>query len=98
MKPTGSWMKNEQYLAQVGHFFGALSVMLIYGVFTHEMHVLVAFAVGAVLAAAKEFIYDMAPWGEGDSFGDSMMDYSFYIFGGTVGVWIAHLAVHHLCI
>jgi hypothetical protein len=90
-------MQNPQYLAQVGHFFAASWLMLIYGISTHENHMLIAFTVGITLAGAKEFFYDMAPWGEGDSLMDSMMDFAFYVAGGTSGVWLTHLLVHHLC-
>lgn len=95
----GSLFQNAQYLAQVGHFFGSLSVMLVYGIFTREWYMLFAFIVGVLLAAAKEFIYDVNPkWGEGDSWSDSAMDFSFYVFGGTVGMWLAHLAIYRICV
>lgn len=86
-------MQNAQYLAQIGHFFGALSAMLIYGVFMRESYMILAFTIGTMLAAAKEFVYDVASWGEGDSWQDSAMDFAFYLLGGTVGTWLAHLAV-----
>jgi len=92
MKPIGSWMSSVQYLAQVAHFFGAFSVVFVYGIFTREWHMDIAFAVGVALAGLKEFVFDVAPWGEGDSWGDSAVDFGFYVLGGTVGLFLAHLA------
>ena len=92
MKPVGWWMSRPQFLAQVGHFFGALSAVLIYGIFTREWHMDAAFAIGVAIAGLKEFVFDVALWGEGDSWTDSAMDFGFYVLGGTAGLFLAHLA------
>jgi hypothetical protein len=95
-------MENEQYLAQVGHAFGALSVVLVSALFalataTGWQPVAITFGIGILLAAAKEFLLDVnKTWGEGDSWGDSLMDFAFYVLGGAIGLgltaWAFHLA------
>ncbi len=92
-----SWMSNNQYLAQAGHFLGGAMVVFALGVFSHDAYTLWAFGIGTVLAAAKEFIVDTASWGEGDSWSDSLMDFSFYILGGTVGLFLSHFAFAGYC-
>ena len=82
-------MSNPQYLAQVGHFFGALSVVLVAALFGDWTAIWWAFGTGVVLASAKEFVFDTATWGEGDSWSDSLMDWSFYMLGGGVGLLLA---------
>jgi hypothetical protein len=93
-----AWMSSVQYLAQVAHFFGALSVMLVYGIFTREWHMIDAFMLGTAIAVAKEFVFDVAPWGEGDSWSDSALDFTFYLLGGALGAELSHLAfIYHCC-
>lgn len=79
-----AWMGDPQYLAQVGHFFGAYAVAFTVGVFASTAWFVGVVLVGVVLAAAKEFLFDLASWGERDSFRDSAEDFAFYM-GGRFG-------------
>jgi len=97
-KLPSNWEENEQYLAQVGHFFGALSVIVITALFSiafHEgwLHVLLALGVGVPATAFKEFFLDLRP-PESDSLADSVMDFGFYMFGAAVGVGLTALAFY----
>jgi hypothetical protein len=86
-------MSNPQYLAQIGHFLGGLSVVFVLGAFTSETGMWVTFGIGVLLAAFKEFVFDTASWGEGDSLADSAMDFAFYVAGGMMGAALFLLAV-----
>lgn len=90
-----AWESNPQYLAQVGHFLGGLTVVFVVGAFFGHEAMWEALGIGLVTAAAKEFISDLlpAPYGEGDSFKDSLMDFAFYVLGGLAGMGLFLLAV-----
>ena len=69
-KDAFDWMSNPQYLAQVSHFLGAACLILLSALFSlahgsRWMPVLITFAVGVLLATLKEFVFDVASWGEG---------------------------------
>jgi hypothetical protein len=91
-----SFMSNDQYLAQVGHTLGGAMAVFVASVFWGETGALWTLFIGVVLAAIKEFILDVAqpPWGEGDSWSDSMMDFAFYVVGGCIGFGLFVLAVY----
>ena len=55
----------------------------------------VALGIGVTAATFKEFVFDTASWGEGDSWSDSFMDWAFYMLGGAAGMAVSTLA-HHL--
>lgn len=94
-KPWYSFMMNTQYLAQVGHFFGAFSLIFTSGAFFGH-HLNPIFITGIALAAVKEFWFDLVY--EKDSLPDSLMDFTFYVLGGLLGVLLHHVAViHHTC-
>ncbi len=90
VKGSFDWMSNPQYLAQVGHLFGAY----FYVTLSCNTALLIAanwwvwllFGVGVAAATFKEFVFDTASWGEGDSWSDSLMDWSFYMGGGVLGL------------
>ena len=87
------WMSNPQYLAQVAHFLGgALLIVLSALFFGWGRPVYWTFGAGLALASAKEFIFDVAKWGEGDSWADSAMDWAFYVLGGLAGLGLAYWA------
>lgn len=98
--PRGAfdWMSSPQYLAQIGHFLGAACLVLTASLFAIVTRagwapIWWAYGIGVLLASFKEFVFDVASWGEGDSWGDSLMDWSFYMLGGLVGLglsWWAH--------
>ena len=76
-------MNDPQYLAQVGHFLGGGSILLVACVF-----------LGAH-AAIKEFWYDMHYELPKQTWGDSAMDFTFYLLGACAGFGLVALA-HHL--
>lgn len=85
-----SFMENEQYLAQVGHTLGGYSVVLTAAYAFHSWDpVLLVLGIGVVLASLKEFVFDVSSWGEGDSWSDSIMDWSFYMLGALAGLGVA---------
>jgi hypothetical protein len=93
------WMSDPQYLAQVGHFLGGLSVVFTFGVFFGSIGMWVTLGLGLSLAALKEFGFDTASWGENDSWADSAMDFGFYALGGLSGTVLSLLAIarHAAC-
>lgn len=89
-------MSSPQYLAQVAHVLGgALFVVLSMLFFGWGAPVLWTFGMGIVLASSKEFIFDVSSWGEGDSWADSLMDWIFYVLGGSAGLGLAFWAHWH---
>jgi len=80
---TFSWMSNPQYLAQAAHVLGG--ALLVFGVGVLWGAPIWAFMIGVLAAALKEFVFDTASWGEGDSWSDSAMDFFFYVAGGAAG-------------
>jgi hypothetical protein len=96
-----SWMSNPQYLAQASHFLGGAGLIVTAAMFSLATHsgwepTLWTLAFGVVAATAKEFGFDVAPvpYGEGDSWSDSFMDWTFYMLGGGVGMALAAWAYH----
>ena len=89
-----SWMSDPQYLAQAGHFLGGALLVFVASVFGGEHAMLWTIAVGLVVAALKEFVLDtsLLGFGEGDSWSDSAMDFSFYVIGAAVGSTLFLLA------
>ncbi len=75
-----TWMNNPQYLAQIGHFFGAYSIVItaymILG--PHWFYVAIALFLYAVV---KEFWWDMVYELPKQTWGDSIMDFVFYMLG-----------------
>ncbi len=87
------WMSSPQYLAQVGHFLGGLALVFVFGVFLGPLAMWLTLGVGLGVAAFKEFVFDTASWGEGDSWSDSAMDFAFYLLGGLAGMGLFLWAV-----
>jgi hypothetical protein len=98
---ANAWMSNPQYLAQIGHTLGGYGIILTTTIFAVVLSAgwkptLIALAVGIVIASLKEFVYDTnTKWGEGDSWSDSLMDWTFYMVGGGLGIGVSAL-VHYL--
>ena len=97
-----AWMSDPQYLAQVAHFLGAGGVALLAALFSMARRaswrpIIWTVVVGIPIAAFKEFVFDLAMWGEGDTLADSGMDFSFYMLGAAVGLglvaWAMRIAV-----
>ena len=64
-----AWMSNPQYLAQVGHYLGGASLLLTTGLFSLAAGagwrpVILTLAVGVFAASVKEFVFDVASWGD----------------------------------
>lgn len=93
-----TWMNNPQYLAQVGHLFGAGFVLVVTGMLSLALGagwapVLAVLVAGVALAALKEFWYDMKWELPRQTWGDSLMDFAFYVLGALVGVGAFALAL-----
>jgi len=93
-----NWQENPQYLAQVGHAFGGLSVILTATLFSFVLGagclpIFVVLGVGIVAAGVKEFILDLRP-PENDSLKNSLMDFGFYLVGASIGGGLAALAMY----
>lgn len=95
MSRWADWMSTPQYLAQISHFLAGNLLVALAALFFGFAPMFTALAIGFVVAALKEFVYDTATWGEGDSWADSLMDFAFYALGGMTGVGLAALA-HYL--
>ena len=86
-----TWMNNSQYLAQVGHFFGAYSLIGTVAVLSMVLGggwapILIVLALGVLVAAWKEFWYDMRQELPKQTWGDSLMDFGFYMLGASLAV------------
>ena len=83
-----NWESNPQYLAQVGHFLGGLSIVFVLGAFKGHTFMWWTYGILIGVTAAKEFIWDVAkpPYGEGDSWSDSLMDWIFWVLGSRAGM------------
>ncbi|HYX20484.1 MAG TPA: DUF1653 domain-containing protein [Thermoanaerobaculia bacterium] len=93
--PTNTWMNSPQYLAQIGHFLGGASIMILATIFFGFVAWWIAFAAVAVAAAIKEFWYDARYELPKQTFGDNLMDFAFYALGSGAGAGVMWLA-HHL--
>lgn len=90
-------MNNPQYLAQVGHLFGAGFVLAVTGMLSLALGagwppVLIVLAVGVSAAAVKEFWYDMVYELPRQTLADSAVDFAFYLLGALLGVGVFALA------
>jgi hypothetical protein len=93
------WMNDPQYLAQFAHFFGAYSLIatttIISMVFGWGwMPMLIVLGIGIAVATWKEFWYDLRKELPKQTWGNSTMDFGFYMLGGAVGMGIAAFAEH----
>lgn len=77
---------NPQYLAQVGHALGGCLAIVLAAFFWGMLTVWITLGIGIVLAAGKEFWYDLVYELPKQSFMDSLMDFGFYVLGATVGM------------
>jgi hypothetical protein len=90
-----TWMNNPQYLAQVGHFLGGASLIMLTVMFSwNPLCIWATFGVGVVAAGVKEFWYDANYELPKQTWQDNLMDFSFYVLGGLVGVGISYGAMH----
>lgn len=82
------WMNNPQYLAQIGHFFGAYSIVFTAGHFLPSAYPGVVLAMVCYMVV-KEFWWDLVYEVPKQTWGDSIMDFGFY----TLGIVAATLAL-----
>lgn len=90
-----SFMKNEQYLAQVGHLLGGATLIETAGIFALVRGagwppIWWTLAIGIIAASLKEFVFDILV--EKDGWPNSIMDWTFYILGGAVGIAVIGIA------
>lgn len=95
-----SWMMNVQIIAQGVHFFLAYSVISTVALFSLAFEyptgpVEIALSIGVIAAAIKEFFYDMRYELPKQTWGDSIMDFAFYLLGGAVSTGV-YVLVYHL--
>ena len=96
-----TWMNNPQYLAQVGHFLGGASLIMLMALIGWNIqYVWIAFLLGSICAGIKEFWYDANYELPKQTWQDNLMDFSFYEIGGGVGTGLTYLAfsLHHICV
>lgn len=86
------WMSNPKFLAFMAHFGWACWIVLLASVWLGPW-----WAAGLFLclwAVPKEFVFDLAAWGEGDTLPDSLLDFAGYVVGSGLGVglwWLTKL-------
>jgi hypothetical protein len=95
IKVNNSFMTDPQYLSQIGHFLGGGSLILITALFFGFVPCFYTFSAIIVLASIKEFWYDMKyEIDPKQTWSDSIMDFSFYILGGLVGIAFAFVSTY----
>jgi hypothetical protein len=91
-----TWMNNPQYLAQAGHFLGGALILTLTMLFSWNIGTCwEALAIGMIAASIKEFWFDMKYELPKQTWGDSLMDWCFYLLGGGAGIGICYLAKLH---
>ncbi len=90
MNLQNSWMTNPTFLAQAAHFFGAVSVVMTTGYFNMNAG-WIAGCILAVLAAFKEFWYDLRFELPKQTVGDSALDMLFYLLGDIFAIGLLFL-------
>ena len=89
------WMNDPQFLAQIGHFLGGGSIVILVVIFFGYAALPWAMLGILVAAAVKEFFYD-ARWElPKQTFVMNLTDFAFYQLGSIAGAGIMMLA-HHL--
>lgn len=91
MNLTNRWMNDPRYLAQVGHFLGAYSLVFTVHHFTNTRITGYVFIAGITAAALKEFWYDANYELPKQTSFDNWLDFSMYVAGGVVGFAIGLL-------
>lgn len=86
------FMKDAQYLAQVGHFLGGAWVVFLCGLFGGETAMWVGLGVWIVATSLKEFWFDIVK--ERDGWPNSIMDWIFWQLGEAAGIGVFFLATH----
>jgi hypothetical protein len=94
-----AWETNPQYLAQFGHVLGG-ALIVFGGAVLFHWEAWVAMVIVTILAGMKEFAWDVAhpPYGEGDSWVNSAVDWCFWVSGANAGwgLWAIADALHRV--
>lgn len=95
------FMNSVSYLAQVGHFAFAyaviITVMAISLIRDWNWWPTIGTAIiGMILAGLKEFWFDANYELPKQTFGDNLMDFSFYFLGAAIGMFVSYLLVKNL--
>jgi hypothetical protein len=85
-------MTNANFLAQIGHTLGGVLFVLVPTIFLGFHQIWIGGAILLVWALLKEFAYDLKYELPKQSFGDSLLDFVFYMLGGALGIGVASLA------
>lgn len=91
-----SWMNNPQFLAQIGHFFGAYSIIITMAFLFSHMVCLVIAGLFILYAALKEFVYDANYELPKQTAADNWMDFAFYMLGVGVSLAMIFLIKPHV--
>lgn len=78
---TNTWMNNPTFLAQAAHFFGAVAIIMSLAHFLGETGGFISAGLFLAYAVVKEFWYDLKYELPKQSFGDSALDFTFYLLG-----------------
>jgi hypothetical protein len=99
--PFFNWMNNSEYLAQSSHFaFGYAIIMTAMAISLIRdwgwSLIFWVLGIGVALASLKEFWFDMVYEIPKQTWGDSILDFSFYMIGAATGLLITYILVDHL--
>lgn len=83
---TNSWMTDPTFLAQSAHFFSAIAIGMTVAYFWGKKGCIIATGCFAGIMGIKEFWYDLMFELPKQSFGDSLLDYIFYLIGLSVAL------------
>lgn len=81
MNLTNKWMNDPTFLAPSAHFFGAMATIMTVAHFAGKTGGLIAAGLFTAAAVVKEFWYDMKYELPKQSWGDSGLDFAFYMVG-----------------
>jgi hypothetical protein len=84
-------MNNPVFLSQSAHFFSAIAIVMIASYFWGKKGCVLAVSAFTLVIAIKEFWYDLAYELPKQTFGDSALDYLFYLIGLTVAACLVLL-------
>ena len=81
MSLTNTWMNDPTFLAQSAHFFGAIATTMVMSYLFGKKGGLITVGLFTAVAAVKEFWYDLVYELPKQTFGDSALDFTFYLVG-----------------
>lgn len=81
-------MNDPNFLAQSTHFFSAIATVMIISRFWGKTAGLIGAGIFIILAAIKEYWYDLVYELPKQSLGDSSLDFIFYLIGTSAAACI----------